>query len=72
MEAGREDLTQQRVVLYVKSHELSVVHDVIKQIVGPVICRKFWHEKPFWGLVVDNTRAKRRGEHVVQSSADGA
>ena len=48
------------------------MHDVIKRIARPVICRKFWHKKPSWGLIIDNTRAKRRGEHVVQSPTDGA
>ena len=72
LEASGEDLTQQRVVPYVKSHELSVVHDVIKRIAGLVIPGKFWQEKPSRGLVVDYTRAKKRGKHVVQSLADGA
>ena len=71
MEAGREHLAQQRVVPYVESHELSVVHDVIKRITRPVIRENFWHEKPFWGLVINNMRAKKHEEHVVQSPTNG-
>ena len=48
------------------------MHYVIKRISRPIICGKFWHEKPSWGLIIDNTQAKRRGEHVVQSPTDGA
>ena len=71
MEASEEDLVQQRVIPYVKSHELLVVLNVIKQIVGSVIREKFWHEKPSRGLITDDTRAKRRGEYIVQSPTDG-
>ena len=47
------------------------MHDVIKQVVGSVIRGNFFHEKPSWGLVVDNARAERHGEHVVQLPVDG-
>ena len=72
LEASGEDLAQQRIIPYVKSHELSIVHDVIKRIAGSVIRKKFWHEKPYWGLIIDNARAKKRGEHVVQLPTNGA
>ena len=48
------------------------MHDVIKWIAGSVISEKFCHEEPSRGLIIDNARAKRRGEHVIQSPTDGA
>ena len=51
---------------------MSVVRDMIERIVGSVVRRKYWHDEPSWGLVIDNARAERRGEHVIQSPADRA
>ena len=48
------------------------MHDMIEGIVGPIVCRKFWYEESPWGLVMDDVRAERRGEHVIQPLADGA
>ena len=48
------------------------MHDMIKWIVGPIVCGELWHNEPSWGLVIDNARAKRRGEHVIQPPADRA
>ena len=44
---------------------------VIEGIVGSIVCRKFWYEESPWGLVMDDVRAERRGEHVVQPFANG-
>ena len=46
-------------------HELSIMHDVIEGIVGSIVCGKFWYEESPWGLVVNDMRAERRGEHVI-------
>ena len=51
---------------------LSVVHDMIKWITGPIVCRELWYDEPSWGLVIDNAKAERRAEHVVQPLADRA
>ena len=72
MQAGREYFAQQRVVANIERHELSIVHDMIEGIVGPIVCGKFWYEESPWGLVMDDMRVERRGEHVVQPFADGA
>ena len=48
------------------------MHDVIEGIASPIVCGKFWHEESPWGLVMDDMRAERRGEHVIQPFADGA
>nr|CAN78252.1 hypothetical protein VITISV_031953 [Vitis vinifera] len=48
------------------------MHDVIKGIVGSIVCGIFWYEESPWGLVMDDMRAEGRGEHVIQPSADGA
>ena len=48
------------------------MHDVIKLVVGFVVRGNFFNEKPSWGLVVDNARGERHGEHVVQSPVDGS
>ena len=70
MEARRKDFAQQCVIPYVEGHELFVVHDMIKWIIGPVVCRELWHDEPSWGLIIDNVKVERRGEHVVQPPAD--
>ncbi|KAL6312228.1 hypothetical protein AAG906_020313 [Vitis piasezkii] len=41
-------------------------------VAGPIVCGEFWHEESPWGLVMNDMRAERRGEHVVQPFADGA
>ncbi|RVW37159.1 hypothetical protein CK203_111748 [Vitis vinifera] len=40
-------------------------------VAGPIVCGKFWYEESPWGLVMNDLRAERRGEHVVQPFADG-
>ncbi|RVW96450.1 hypothetical protein CK203_029629 [Vitis vinifera] len=42
------------------------------RVVGPIICGEFGHDESPWGLVMNDMRAERRGEHVVQSFANGA
>ena len=48
------------------------MHDMVEGVDGPIVRGKFRHEKSPWGVVMNNMRAKRRGEHVVQHFADGA
>ena len=48
------------------------MHDMVKGVTRPIVRREFRHEKSPWGIVMNNMRAKRRGEHVVQPFADGA
>ena len=45
---------------------------MIEQITCSVVCHKFRYYEPFWRLIVNDVKAKRRGEHVVQSSANEA
>ncbi|RVW15436.1 hypothetical protein CK203_094702 [Vitis vinifera] len=59
-------------VAYIESHELSIMHDMIEGVAGPIVCGEFGHEESPWGLVMNDMRAERRGEHVVQPFADGA
>ncbi|KAL6347607.1 hypothetical protein AAG906_026135 [Vitis piasezkii] len=77
--ASLEDLRGQHpsckplpVVAYIESHELSIMHDMVEGVAGPIVCGEFWHEESPWGLVMNDMRAERRGEHVVQPFADGA
>ena len=44
---------------------------MVEGVAGPIIRGEFRHEESPWGLVMNNMRAKRRGEHVVQPFADG-
>ena len=60
------------VVSYIESHELSIMHDMVEGFAGPIVCGKFRHEKSPWGVVMNDMRAKRRREHVVQSFVDEA
>ena len=48
------------------------MHDMIEGVVGPIVCEEFVHEESPWGLVMNDMRAERRGEHVVQPLANGA
>ena len=48
------------------------MHDMVEEVAGPIIRGKLWHEESPWGVVMNNMRAKKRGEHVVQPFADGA
>ena len=48
------------------------MHDMIEGVIGPIVYREFGHEEFPWGLVMNDMRAERREEHVVQSFADGA
>ena len=48
------------------------MHDMIEGVVGPIVCGEFWYEESSWGLVMNDMRSERRGEHVVQPFADGA
>ena len=48
------------------------MHDVVEEVAGPIIRGEFGHDESPWGVVMNNIRAKRRGEHVVQPFADGA
>ena len=48
------------------------MHDMVEGVAGPIVRGEFRHEESPWGLVMNNMRAKRRGEHVVQPFADGA
>ena len=59
-------------VSYIESHELTIMHDMVEGVVGPIVREEFRHEESPWGLVMNNMRAERRGEHVVQPFADGA
>ena len=61
-----------RVIAYIESHELSILHDMVEGVTGPIVCGEFGHEESPWGLVMNDMRAERRGEHVVQPYADGA
>ena len=72
MQAGGEYFAQQRVVANVERHELSIMHNMIEGIAGPIVCGKFWYEESPWGLVMNDMRVEGRGEHVVQPFADGA
>ena len=72
LEAGGKDFVQKHVIPYIQGHELLVVHDMVKWIAESIIHRKFWHKEPFWGLIVDDTRTKRCGEHVIQPPANRA
>ena len=49
-----------------------IMHDMVEWITRPIIRRKFWHKESPWGVVMDDMRAKRRGEHVIQPFADKA
>ncbi|RVW85608.1 hypothetical protein CK203_037578 [Vitis vinifera] len=55
-----------------QSHELSIMHDTIEGVAGAIVCGEFWHKESPWGLVMNDMRAERRGEHVVQPFDDGA
>ena len=48
------------------------MHDVVEGVIGLIIRGEFRHDESPWGVVMNNMRAKRRGEHVVQPFADGA
>ena len=72
MEVGGKNLAQQHVIPYFEGHELAIVHDVVEWITGSIICRKLWYNELSWGFVVNDVRTERRGEHVIQSLADGA
>ena len=48
------------------------MHDMVEGVTGPIVCGEFGHEESPWGLVMNDMRAERRGEHVVQPYADGA
>ena len=48
------------------------MHDMVRWIVDSIIRGKLWDHEPSWGLVVDNVRAKRCGEHVIQSPTNKA
>ena len=44
---------------------------MVEGVAGPIVRGEFRYEKSPRGVVMNNMRAKRRGEHVVQSFADG-
>ena len=48
------------------------MHDMVERVAGPIVCGEFGHEESPWGLVMNDMRAEMRGEHVIQSFADGA
>ena len=48
------------------------MHDMVEGVAEPIVCGEFGHEESSWGLVMNDMRAERRGEHVVQPFADGA
>ena len=48
------------------------MHDMVKWIAGSVIRGKLRDHEPSWGLVVDDVRVERRGEHVILSLIDRA
>ena len=72
VQVGWKDFAYQCVIPYIKGHELPVVHDMIERITCSVICHELQYHEPPWGLVVDDVRAKRRGEHVIQPLVDRA
>ena len=72
MEVSLEDLAQQRIIPYVRGHELPIMHDVVKWIVGSIVGREFWNHEPSWRVVVDDVRVERCGEHVIRSPTDRA
>ena len=43
---------------------------MVKRITSSIICREFWNHEPSWGLIVDDIKAKRHEEHVIQSPTD--
>ena len=45
---------------------------MIEGVARPIVRGEFRHEEFPWGLVMNNMRAERRGEHVVQPFANGA
>ena len=47
------------------------MHDMVEGVAGPIVCGEFWYEKSPWGLVMNDMRAERHEEHVVQPFADG-
>ena len=47
------------------------MHDMVEWIAGSVICCELQYHEPSWGLIPDDVRAKRCGEHVIQLSIDG-
>ena len=48
------------------------MHDMVEGVAGPIVCGEFGLEESPWGLVMNDMRVERRGEHVVQPFADGA
>ena len=48
------------------------MHDMVERVVGPIVRGEFGYKESPWGLVMNDMRAKRRGEHVGQPFADGA
>ena len=46
------------------------MHDMVEWITGSVVCGELWYHKPSWGLIVDDVRAERHGEHVIRSPTD--
>ena len=45
---------------------------MIEGVIGPIVCGKFGHKESPWGLIMNDMRVERHGEHVVQPFADGA
>ena len=45
---------------------------MVEGVAGPIVCGEFGHEESLWELVMNDMRAERRGEHVIQPFADGA
>ena len=43
------------------------MYDMIEGVAGPIVRGEFRHEKSPCEVVMNNMRAKRRGEHVIQS-----
>ena len=48
------------------------MHDMVEEVARPIVRGELRHNKSPWRVVMNNMRAKGRGEHVVQSFADGA
>lgn len=46
------------------------MHDIVKWVVGSVICGELRYHEPSQGLIVDDVGAEKHGEYVVQPPTD--
>lgn len=48
------------------------MYDMVKWIVGSIVRGELQDHEPSWGLVVDDVRDERHGEHVIQQPVNRA